>query len=60
MTAGTLFVQFLMDYLVYFIIAGVIVVGLIVANIVFAVLAHKKKKKAALPLPEQKDRPSDT
>lgn len=45
MTAWTLFVQFLIDYLAYFIIAGVVVVGLIVANVVWAVIAHKKKKQ---------------
>lgn len=45
MTAWTLILQFIKDYLVFFIIAGIIVVGLIVANVVFAVLSHKKKRK---------------
>ena len=44
MTAWTLFVQFLIDYIAYFIIAGILVVGIIVANIVCAVFARKKRK----------------
>ena len=45
MTAWTLFVQFLIDYMAYFIIVGIVVVGLIAANVVWAVLAYKKRKQ---------------
>lgn len=53
MTALTLIQQFLLDYLAVFIICGVIVVGLIVANIVFAVKGRKQKKSAEKSTPAQ-------
>lgn len=57
MTAFTLIQQFLLDYLAVFIICGVIVVGLIVANIILAINAKKQKTSAKNKKPEQADEP---
>lgn len=55
MTAFTLIQQFLLDYLAVFIICGVIVVGLIVANIILAIKGKKQKKSAQTQKPAQAD-----
>jgi hypothetical protein len=44
MTAWTLIVQFIYDYLTYFIVAAVFVGALIIANIVVAVVKLAKKR----------------
>ena len=55
MTAFTLIQQFLLDYLAVFIICGVIVVGLIVANIILAITAKKLKTSDKNKKPAQAD-----
>ena len=57
MTAFTLIQQFLLDYLAVFIICGVIVVGLIVANIILAINAKKQKTSAQNKKTAQADEP---
>lgn len=57
MTAFTLIQQFLLDYLAVFIICGVIVVGLIVANIILAINAKKQKTSTKNKKPAQADEP---